>query len=149
VVAGFEGRERKKALFELSRKAPGVQVAPPRVLTRGYVCEQLGKHKLRGGVKRERIEPMAKRRRRGLGSSAAEHTRRLTDFLHTAAVHARGATRAAKGGKCGEALMQLSFAQEHYGAAIAEHEGAGNRGVPAHANVRAAREAFRQHCLIR
>lgn len=67
---------------------------------------------------------MAKRRRRGLGSSAEEHRIRAHNFTMSTINYAVSAQRNAEGRSCREALADLIDANRSYGAASQEYRGA-------------------------
>lgn len=91
-----------------------------------------------------------KRRRRGLGSSAAVHTRRGDDATHSARGDADDAIRLAEDGKCSSAYQYLKIAVMSYGKVIAEHEGGGKKpSSDLTQAVHRATDHFGRYCIRR
>jgi len=90
---------------------------------------------------------MAKRRKRGLGSSAAEHTSRAENAAIRAREIASNVIYAADKKECRVAHGLSVMLQRQVGRAQAEHEASG-RSYNADAGiVRNARQAFWQNCV--
>ncbi len=97
---------------------------------------------------------MAKRRK-GLGSSAAEHNTRAVKSESWASDEAREAFDAAKAGKCARALGSLLLANKHLGTAVSERRGAASspesmqipHGVAT--LVDHAGAAYRRYCMVK
>ncbi len=100
------------------------------------------------------MEGMAKRRK-GLGSSAAEHNTRAVKSESWAQDEAREAFNAAKAGKCTRALGSLLLANKHLGTAVSERRGAADSPEHMHqphdtaALVSHAETAYRRYCTVK
>jgi hypothetical protein len=88
------------------------------------------------------------RRRRGLGSSAAEHAERARIDARGAESSAEDAIHEASGGHCRAAVQSLTDAYRRLGGREAERRSMGHTGAEnTHVVVDRARHAFLSHCL--
>lgn len=93
---------------------------------------------------------MAKRRRRGFGSSTAEHLQRADIDARAAKASADDAIHDASGGRCRSALTFMADAYRRLGNREAERRGAGHTGAENTAiEVDRARRAVLDHCIIK
>lgn len=94
---------------------------------------------------------MKRRRRRGLGSSAAEHLTRADIDGRAAKASADDAIHEASGGRCRAAVQSLGDAYRRLGNREAERRGAGhgNTADSTQIEVERARRSFLDYCLPR
>jgi len=91
---------------------------------------------------------MAKRRRKGLGSSAAEHNKYGVRAAYSTIAYSSDASRAANAGKCGIALERLLRAAASYGTHMAHTESATtNHNREAAHNLSTATDHYKRACL--
>jgi len=89
---------------------------------------------------------MAKRRRRGLGSSAAEHGSKIKGLCEVAAINGRSALDSLKKKDCERAIRDLSRAQFAAGRAYAHAQSGGGPTRPCSAQY--ATDAIVEHCKL-
>lgn len=90
-----------------------------------------------------------KRKRRGLGSSEAIHTKKMTEASREIGYAVAMVTNKSRNGRCGAASSAYAEMMTHYGQYLA-HEGAGGRAsAPSHAAlIRKAASEFNASCLV-
>jgi hypothetical protein len=92
---------------------------------------------------------MAKRKRRGLGSSEAIHTKKMAEASEEIGYMVALVTNKARNGRCGAASNAYGSMMTAYGQYLA-HQGAGGRAsAPSHAAlIRKAATEFNSACLV-
>lgn len=90
------------------------------------------------------------KRRRSLGSTAAEHSARATAYVQNTREAAARATKAAARGQCAVAFHEIVVMNRQWSAAIQEHRGAGwGRKFPNKVSdrVESAQGVFERNCV--
>lgn len=90
------------------------------------------------------------RRRRGLGSTPAEHSKQATAWVNGTRDEAKATARLAAKGQCSAALDRLIAMNRQWGSAITAHQGAGwGRKFPNKVSQRvdAAEKIFAANCV--
>jgi len=90
-----------------------------------------------------------KRSRRGLGSSEAIHTKKMTEASDDIGYSIAMVTNKSRNGKCGAAWADYAEMMTHYGQYLAHQSAGGRASAPSHAGlIRKAAGEFAENCLV-